>query len=203
MKRQISREFRTIAEWIGTESRVLDLGCGDGLLLSYLQDEKKASGYGMELDPVKVVNALKAGINVIQSNLNSQDICEYFDEDSFDFVVMTQALQVVRRPDILLDQMLTIGKEGIITFPNFAHWRNLLQLVFGGRMPQNEGLPNPWYDTPNIHLCTFKDFEDLCEAQQVQIVDKAVVNRHHETTWPIKLAPNLLGEIALYRVKRK
>lgn len=202
-KATLSPEFKLISQWIRDESRVLDLGCGDGQLLSYLKMTRNTTGYGMEIDPKKNVQAIAAGINVIQSNLNSHDIYDYFDEDSFDYVIMTQALQVVRRPDILLDQMLTIGKESIITFPNFGHWRNRAQLLLDGRMPQNDALPNTWYDTPNIHLCTFKDFEDLCAEKHIQIVDRAVVNRYHESSILMKLIPNLLGEVAIYRVKRK
>ncbi|BBN58825.1 methionine biosynthesis protein MetW [Hydrogenovibrio marinus] len=202
-KATLSPEFKLISKWIRDESRVLDLGCGDGQLLSYLKTTRNTTGYGMEIDPKKNIQAIAAGINVIQSNLNSHDIYDYFDEDSFDYVIMTQALQVVRRPDILLDQMLTIGKESIITFPNFGHWRNRAQLLLDGRMPQNDALPNTWYDTPNIHLCTFKDFEDLCAEKHIQVVDRAVVNRYHESSILMKLIPNLLGEVAIYRVKRK
>lgn len=200
---KLSPEFKLIAKWIRSEARVLDLGCGDGQLLHYLKSELNTTGYGMELDPKKNVQAIQSGINVIQSNLNSRDINSYFDENSFDYVIMTQALQVVRRPDLLLEQMLAVGKESIITFPNFGHWQNRAQLMFGGRMPQNDALPNTWYDTPNIHLCTFKDFESLCEEKHIQIVDKAVVNRYHQSSLLMKLAPNLLGEVAIYRVKRK
>jgi len=203
MTTEISPEFKHISDWIPNDAQVLDLGCGDGQLLKHLQNTKNADGYGMEIDPIKLTHALRSGINVIQSNLNSHDICDYFDENTFDFVIMTQALQVVRRPDILLDQMLTIGKESIITFPNFGHWKNRAQLMFGGRMPQNEALPNTWYDTPNIHLCTFKDFEELCDENHIQVVERTVVDRHHETSVAMKMVPNLLGEVALYRVKRK
>lgn len=203
MDHKISPEFRHISDWIPSNARILDLGCGDGYLLNYLQKSKNVSGYGIEIDPVKITKALQSGINAIQCNLNSDDICNYFDEDSFDFVIMTQALQVVRHPDILLKQMVTIGKESIITFPNFGHWRNRSQLMFGGKMPQNEALPYAWYNTPNIHFCTFKDFEELCEEHHIEIVERTVVDRFHETSFAMKIAPNLLGEVALYRVKRK
>lgn len=199
----LSLEFKLIAEWIKPNSRVLDLGCGDGCLLSHLKETLNITGYGMEIDPKKNVKAIERGINVIQSNLNSHDICDYFDEDSFDYVIMTQALQVVSRPDLMLDEMLNVGKQGIITFPNFGHWRNRAQLFFGGRMPQNASLPNPWYNTQNIHLCTFSDFEDLCEEKEIEIVARTVVNSHHRSTFTMKFAPNWLGEIALYQVQRK
>ncbi|KUJ75621.1 methionine biosynthesis protein MetW [Thiomicrospira sp. XS5] len=199
----ISPEFKLIADWIEPNSRVLDLGCGEGQLLAYLKQTHNITGYGMEIDPQNNIKAIENGINVIQSNLNSHDICDYFDEDSFDFVIMTQALQVVSRPDLLLDEMLTVGKQSIITFPNFAHWRNRAQLFFGGRMPQNASLPNPWYNTPNIHLCTFNDFEDLCEEKDIEVVARTVVNSKHQPSLAMKFAPNWLGEIALYQIQRK
>ncbi|NCN43330.1 MAG: methionine biosynthesis protein MetW [Piscirickettsiaceae bacterium CG_4_9_14_3_um_filter_43_564] len=196
-------EFNLISEWILPNSRVLDLGCGDGTLLHHLKKTRQTTGYGMEIDPEKNIVAISRGINVIQSNLNSHEICDYFDEDSFDFVIMTQAIQVVSRPDLLIDEMLSVGKEGIITFPNFGHWRNLSRLFFQGRMPQNETLPNPWYNTANIHLCTFSDFEDLCDEKDIAIVERKVVNTQHQPSIFTRLSPNLLGEIALYRIKRK
>lgn len=199
----ISPEFKLIADWISPKARVLDLGCGDGTLLNYLKQQQQITGYGLEIDPQKNIAAMQAGINVIQSNLNDHDLSDYFEEDSFDYVIMTQALQVVRRPDLLLDEMLSLGHESIITFPNFGHWRNRAQLLFGGRMPQNENLPNTWYDTPNIHLCTFNDFEDLCEEKHIKVVERAVVNAEHKSTLGMKVAPNWLGEIALYRVAKK
>ena len=199
----ISPEFKLIADWVAPKSRVLDLGCGDGTLLAYLKDRHQISGYGMEVDPEKNILAMQKGLNVIQSDLNSQDICHYFDEDSFDTVIMTQALQVVDRPDMLLDEMLDVGKQSIITFPNFGHWKNRFQLFFTGKMPQNDALPYHWYDTPNIHLCTFKDFEELCEAKGIEVVNRTVVNHQHQTTLSMQLLPNWFGEIALYKVQRK
>ncbi|WP_347710089.1 methionine biosynthesis protein MetW [Thiomicrorhabdus sp. zzn3] len=199
----MSPEFKLISDWITPNSRVLDLGCGDGRLLTHLINTHQISGYGMELDPDKIIQAIDANINVIQSNLNNHDICHYFDEDSFDYVIMTQALQVVKRPDELLDDMLAIGKQSIITFPNFGHWKMRAQLLFKGRMPETKTLPYHWYDTPNIHLCTFNDFEDLCEAKGIEVVERAVVNAEHRSTLGMKIAPNLLGEIALYKVQKK
>lgn len=200
---QITPEFKLIADWIEPNSHVLDLGCGDGTLLNYLKTTRQTRGYGMEIDPQKNIQAMVNGINVIQSNLDSQDLIDYFDPESFDYVIMTQALQVVRRPDILLEHMLTIGKQIIITFPNFGHWKMRAQLVLKGRMPETDTLPYHWYDTPNIHLCTFNDFEDLCEEKNIEVVARAVVNNQHQSNLGIRLLPNLLGEVALYKVQRK
>ncbi len=202
-ERLLSPEFQLISSWIEPDSRVLDLGCGDGTLLAHLQEARGCSGYGMELDPNLVIESIENGINVIQANLNKKSLLDYFDEDSFDYVIMTQALQVVDRPDLLLEEMLTIGKQSIVTFPNFGFWKNRMQLMFCGRMPETEVLPYHWYDTPNIHMCTFKDFESLCEQKGIEVVRRAVVNQQHETTLGMKLLPNLLGEIALYQIRRK
>ena len=203
MSQTITPEFQLIADWIAPHSQVLDLGCGDGTLLSYLAENRNVHGYGMEIDPQKNIQAMLKGINVIQSNLNSEDLTNYFDPHSFDYVVMTQALQVVSRPDLLLDRMLSIGKESIITFPNFGHWKMRAQLVLKGRMPETDTLPYHWYDTPNIHLCTFNDFEALCEEKGIEVVARTVVNSEHQTSLGMRLWPNLLGEVALYKVKKR
>ncbi|AEG31109.1 methionine biosynthesis protein MetW [Thiomicrospira cyclica] len=199
----LSPEFQSIANWIEPNTHVLDLGCGDGQLLQYLTDERQVRGYGMEIDPLKTVQAMHNGLNVIQSNLNSADLTDYFDPNSFDYVIMTQALQVVSRPDILLKKMLRVGRECIVTFPNFGHWRMRAQLLFKGRMPETDTLPYHWYDTPNIHLCTFKDFEKLCAELGIEIVARSVVNRHHQTHILMKAWPNGLGEVALYKIKAR
>jgi methionine biosynthesis protein MetW len=199
----LSPEFQSIANWIEPDTHVLDLGCGDGQLLQYLTLERQVRGYGMEIDPLKTVQAMQNGLNVIQSNLNSADLTDYFDPNSFDYVIMTQALQVVSRPDILLKKMLRVGRECIVTFPNFGHWRMRAQLLFKGRMPETDTLPYHWYDTPNIHLCTFKDFEKLCAELGIEIVARSVVNRHHQTHILMKAWPNGLGEVALYKIKAR
>ncbi len=200
---QLTPEFKLISEWITPNSRVLDLGCGDGQLLKHLIDTYNVTGYGMEIDPVKNIQAIEKGLNVIQSDLNSHDLADYFDPNSFDYIIMTQALQVVGRPDELLENMLTIGKQIIVTFPNFGHWRNRAQLLLTGRMPKTDTLPYHWFDTPNIHMCTFKDFEELCEKKGIEVMARTVVNTEHRSSLGMKIAPNWLGEVALYKVQNK
>jgi methionine biosynthesis protein MetW len=193
-------ELRTIADWITAESRVLDLGCGDGTLLTYLRDKQQVYGYGLEIDQAKIVKAIENGIYVIQTDLDAG--LNEFESGSFDYVIMSQTLQAIHYPDRLLEEMLRVGREGIITFPNFGYWRNRLQLL-AGRMPVTGSLPHSWYNTPNIHLCTLHDFEELCEDKGFRILERTVVDRAHRTSLPMRLLPNLMGEIALYRIIRR
>lgn len=193
-------ELRTIADWIAGGSRVLDLGCGDGTLLAYLRDTRQVQGYGLEIDQANIVKSLDNGIYVIQTDLDAG--LNEFESGTFDYVVMSQTLQAVRYPDQLLEEMLRVGREGIITFPNFGYWRNRLQLL-GGRMPVTPCLPHSWYNTPNIHLCTLSDFEDLCREKQFRILERTVVDRAHRSSLPMRLLPNLMGEVALYRIRRR
>ncbi|MDN5939260.1 MAG: methionine biosynthesis protein MetW, partial [Salinisphaera sp.] len=187
-----------ISGWITRDARVLDLGCGDGTLLTHLQDRLGVRGYGLEIDPDNVIRAVAAGVNVLQLDLDAG--LGQFEDASFDFVIMTAALQEVQQPDRLLDEMLRIGREGIVTFPNFGHWKSRLSLGLRGLMPVSEALPNAWYDTPNIHLCTVHDFEALCKKRGMEIVRRVVVNHAHRGSWGMRLLPNLLGEIALYQL---
>ena len=190
-----------ISGWITPGSRVLDLGCGDGALLAYLQDNRRVTGYGLEIDDDNIVKCVQAGVNVIQTDLDAG--LSDFQNDTFDYVVMTQTLQAIYYPHKLLNEMLRIGREGIVTFPNFGHFQARFQLGIGGHMPISKSLPNEWYDTPNIHLCTVKDFERLCHQQGIHILQRTVVDHAHKTSLGMRLLPNLLGEIALYRFKRK
>ena len=189
-----------ISEWIAPGSRVLDLGCGDGTLLAHLRDHREVDGYGLEINAENIVQCIKAGVNVLQTDLDAG--LSDFDPDSFDYVVMTQTLQAVHYPTRLLNEMLRVGREGIVTFPNFGHWSSRVQLALGGRMPISKALPNQWYNTPNIHLCTLRDFEALCRQEGIQILQRTTVNHAHRSSLGTYLLPNIFGEIALYRFKR-
>ncbi len=193
-------DLEIIQQWIPENSHVLDLGCGDGELLSWLKEHKNVTGYGLEIDPDKINSCIEKGVNVIEQNLDLG--LGNFANNSFDVVVMTQALQVVHYPDQILQEMLRVGRTCIITFPNFGHWRCRWYLATRGRMPVSDFMPYTWYNTPNIHFCTFKDFEDLCRSMQMQVLDRLAVDNQHRHRLGSKLWPNMLGEVGIYRVSR-
>lgn len=192
-------DLAIISDWVDPNSRILDLGCGDGTLLAHLQT-KGIDGYGLEIDPDNIIRAVDAGVNVLQMNLDAG--LAQFEDKSFDYVIMTAALQEVQRPDALIDEMLRIGHEGIVTFPNFGYWRNRVSFATRGLMPRSRALPNHWYDTPNIHLCTVQDFKDLCATRDIEITRRVVVNHEHHSSWGMRRLPNLMGEIALYQLRK-
>lgn len=194
-------DLEIISEWIKPGSRVLDLGCGDGALLHHLQNNRDVSGYGLEIDPGNIQRCIASGVNVIQMNLDKGGLAD-FETDTFDYVIMAEALQVMRRPDMLIDEMLRIGRQCIVTFPNFGHWRCRLALATGGKMPVYRSLPNQWFDTPNIHLCTVKDFEQLCTDRGIEIIKQHMADHQHRESVRARLWPNLFGHLALYHLKR-
>ncbi len=193
-------EHHLIAAWIDDGARVLDLGCGDGAFLAALREEKGVTGYGIEIDPDNIVACLERGVNVIHSNLD-QGLND-FDENYFDYVVMTQTVQAMRYPLSTIGDILRIGREGIVTFPNMGHWKCRLQFALG-QMPVTRHLPNTWYDTPNIHMCTVKDFDQLCESEHIEVIERAIVDSHHRAVIGMQLLPNLLAEIAVYRLRSR
>jgi len=189
-----------IAEWIKPGSRVLDLGCGDGTLMAHLQKNQNVTGYGLEIDEENIVQCIQTGVDVIQTDLD-KGLSE-FKKDTFDYVIMTQTLQAIYYPDKLLTEMTRVGREAIVTFPNMGHWLNRIQLTLAGHMPKSKTLPYEWYNTPNIHLCTLKDFEKLCATKNIKILDRTTVDHEHQSNFGMSLFPNLLGEIAIYRFKQ-
>tara|TARA_B100001989_G_scaffold82559_1_gene57089 strand:+ start:3865 stop:4464 length:600 start_codon:yes stop_codon:yes gene_type:complete len=196
------KDFKFISGWIEKDSTVLDLGCGDSTLLDFLRKNKNVKGYGFEKDIKKVQESISKNINVIQADFNS-GLEKYFEKNFFDYALMTQALQENKNPDKIIIEMLRVAKEGIVTFPNMGFWKNRLQLGLLGKMPVSDSLPNNWFDTPNIHLCTFKDFEKLCDDLDITIIEKMVLNSNYESNKLLSLFPNLFGEIALYRFCKK
>ena len=187
-----------ISEWIKPGSRILDLGCGDGTLLAHLARTRQVHGYGLEIDPDNIARCLDQGVNVIEADVD--DGLSDFGDRSFDYVVMTQALQATRRPDQVVSEILRVGRTGIVTFPNFGHWKVRAALA-RGRMPATPALPDTWYGTANIHLCTVADFEDLCRERGWRIKRRSLLDRTRRDDWALRLMPNMLTEVALYMLE--
>jgi len=187
-------EFAAIAQWVTPGAKVLDLGCGDGSLLKYLRETRNAHGYGIEIADRNIVACIENGINVIQMDLESG--LSGFEPQSFDFVILSQTLQAIKNIEQMVSEMLRVGKHGIVTLPNFGYWRHRLQIL-SGNMPVSEDLPYQWFDTPNIHLCTFDDFENFCRDQGVDILERRVMHDAQVVTF----LPNLRGSLAVYRLE--
>ncbi|MEQ1880841.1 MAG: methionine biosynthesis protein MetW [Burkholderiales bacterium] len=186
-------EFVAIAKWVKPGAQVLDLGCGDGALLRYLNQTRGAKGYGMEIDDARVLACVKNGVNVLQRDLETG--LAGFEDGSFDCVILSQTLQAIRRTERIIREMLRVGREGIVSFPNFGNWHMRLQ-VLGGHMPVSKELPYQWYDTPNIHLSTIADFENFCTGQGVRILERLVMHEGQRVNWLL----NLRGSLAVYRL---
>ena len=185
-------DLAAIAQWVVPQARVLDLGCGDGSLLRTLWQERRAPGYGVEIDDAAVLDCVENDVNVLQVDLESG--LSLFGDHSFDCVILSETLQTIHRTEFLMREMLRVGREVIVSFPNFGHWSARLQ-VLAGRMPVSQTLPYAWYETPNVHHCTTADFEDLCRRLRVRIRERLVLHNGNPVTW----LPNLLGSVAVYR----
>ncbi len=188
-------DFATIAEWIRSGAKVLDLGCGDGSLLKYLQFARNTRGYGVEISDAKILASVRNGVNVIQMDLEAG--LSGFDSGSFDYVILSQTLQAMRNTEKIVREMLRVGRQGIVTFPNFGHWRHRWQVI-RGHMPVSPSLSYQWFDTPNIHLCTLKDFEAFCGDHGVRILERIVMSDGKVAA----VLPNLLGSLAVYRFEQ-
>ena len=192
-------DLRRIAELIEPGSRVLDLGCGDGSFLAYLEKKKNIQPLGVELDADLVGESVRRGIPVIHGDLNSN--LDYLQNDSFDCVLLTRVLQELVNPEAVLREVTRIGKRGLVGFINFGHIRNRLQLAFAGRMPRNVALPHQWYNTPNIHLGTIQDFRDLCEQSDIEIIRSFPVGR--DRSFLAKSLPNLFAYACIFEIRSK
>ena len=160
-------EFKIISNLIDKNAHVLDVGCGDGILMEFLQKEKKVNIRGIEISKTKVQNCIAKGLTIIEGNAE-KDLSQ-FPDNSFDFVILSQTLQAFLDPENVLNELLRIGKKAIVSIPNFGHWKVRLHLLLKGTMPVTENLPNEWYNTPNLHMCTIKDFENYCKQRNIKI----------------------------------
>ncbi len=194
------QDLTHIQQWIEPGSRVLDLGCGDGAFLAQLVAEREVRGLGLEIDAENINHCVGLGLDIIEQNLD-QGLANFRD-NSFDTVVMAHALQAVRYPHLVLDEMLRVGREGIVTFPNFGQWRCRLYLGSRGRMPVSKFLPYAWYDTPNIHFCTVRDFEALCAERQIRILRRYMIGPSNDHNRLARLWPNLFATTAIYHISR-
>ena len=189
-------EHDCIAAWVATGARVLDLGCGDGSLLRRLWQDKRAPGYGVEIDDAHVLQCVMNDVNVLQLDLESG--LSAFQDHSFDCVILSETLQAIRHQEPMLKEMLRVDREAIVSFPNFGYWRARSQIAFAGHMPVSRELPYQWYDTPNVHHCTLVDFEALCVKLGFKVRERVVLTDGR----PVSLLPNLMGSLALYRCAR-
>lgn len=181
-----------VAEIIPPGSTVLDVGCADGLLLKYLRDERGVDGRGIELDPARVATALSHGLAVVQGDADRE--LAHFPTASVDYAILSETLQAMRAPDRVLAELLRIGRRAIVAFPNFGHWRVRLDLLLGGAMPVTRRLPESWFETENIHLCTIRDFRDLAAAMKFRIEDSRFLSGDAE----VRVHPNLRADHALF-----
>jgi len=189
-------DLRQIAAWIADNARVLDLGCGDGTLMAYLRESRAARVYGVEIDDESVLQCVRRRLSVIQADLESG--LRMFPDQMFDTVVLSQTLQAMHKTEAVLHEMARVGRQGIVSFPNFGHWRHLTSLI-AGRMPVSPQMPYQWYDTPNVHLCTPKDFEILAGRLGLVITGRALL----ASGQPVRVLPNLRSKLAVYRFEPK
>ena len=188
-------DFIKISEWVDSETKVLDLGCADGTLLKFLKQQKNINGYGIEIDPSNIEKGIKNKINIIQMNL--EDGLSVFNDQFFDTVILSQTLQAMVNIDKIMDEMKRVGKNIIVSFPNFGFWKNRFQIL-NGKMPKSTDLPHEWYNTPNIHLCTIKDFEDLCSKKDLTITNQLFLTNNQ----PVKYFSNLRGSLGIFQLSQ-
>ncbi|OZI47449.1 methionine biosynthesis protein MetW [Bordetella genomosp. 5] len=185
-------DLARIASWIEPKSRALDLGCGDGALLAYLRDVRQVQGAGVEIDDHHVIECVRRGVQVIQQNL--EDGLALFDDKQFETVVLSQTLQSMHRTEHILREMARVSRYGIVSFPNFGYWPHGWSIL-RGRMPVTGQMPYAWYNTPNIHLCTLRDFEDLARSLNLRILERATFNEDRE----VRVLPSWRSTLAVYR----
>ena len=189
-------DFSVIEQWVSPNAKVLDLGCGDGMLLNYLSTQKNTTGFGIEKNKDNWLLSLKNGLDVIQMDLESG--LAGFEDNSFDVVILSRTIQSMRNIESIMNEMQRVAKVIIVTFPNFGYWKNRLQIL-KETMPVSKELPFSWFNTPNIHLCTIHDFDNFCNSHKIKVIERHIITDKKA----IKFYPNLFGALALYKLVKK
>ena len=198
----MKKEFKIISELIENNTRVLDVGCGDGTLMKYLKDEKNVDTRGLEISKNNVQNCISKGLSVIEGNAEKD--LHQFPNLSFDYVILSQTLQAFYNPEKVIDDLLRVANKAIVTIPNFGHWKVRIHLLLKGTMPVTKTLPNEWYNTPNLHMCTIKDFFNFCSKKKIELYKSIALNG--EKTSPINSGNinirNLSSELGIFLIKK-
>ena len=198
----MKKEFKIISELIENNTRVLDVGCGDGTLMKYLKDEKHVDTRGLEISKKNVQDCTSKGLSVIEGNAEKD--LHQFPNLSFDYVVLSQTLQAFYNPEKVIDELLRVANKAIVTIPNFGHWKVRIHLLLKGTMPITETLPNEWYSTPNLHMCTIKDFFNFCSKKKIELYKSIALNG--EKTSKINSRniniKNLSSELGIFLIKK-
>ena len=199
----MKKEFQIISELIKNDSRVLDVGCGDGILMKYLKDNKNVDSRGLEISKEKVQMCIAEGLSVIEGN--AEDDLKQFPDLSFEYAILGQTLQAFYKPEKVIDDLLRVSKKAIITIPNFGYWKIRIHLLLKGTMPVNKHLPNEWYNTPNLHMCTIKDFVNFCNKKNINLFRSIAL--HEEKVSEINNknlnVKNLFSELGIFLVEKK
>ena len=198
----MKKEFKIISELIENNTRVLDVGCGDGTLMKYLKDEKNVDTRGLEISKNNVQNCTSKGLSVIEGNAEKD--LHQFPNLSFDYVILSQTLQAFYNPEKVIDELLRVANKAVVTIPNFGHWKVRIHLLLKGTMPVTETLPNEWHNTPNLHMCTIKDFFNFCFKKKIELYKSIALNG--EKTSPINIGniniKNLSSELGIFLIKK-
>ena len=203
MKNKMKKEFKVISELIENKSKALDVGCGDGELIKYLIENKTKDIRGLEISKESVQNCLSKGLSVIEGNAEN-DLMQ-FPNHSFDYVILSQTLQAFLNPDKVIKELLRVGKKAIVTIPNFGHWKVRIKLLINGTMPLTKNLPYEWHNTPNLHMCTIKDFFVFCEKRNIKIFRSLALNQEKISEIDIKNLnyKNLISDLGIFLIEKK